>query len=1472
MCAAMLLVCLTLMVSFLSAEGQTHNGTFVVTAPKEARIGTPYIVSVIMTEPRSDTLTGKLEIVSSDSVKTKDVYFDIASTENKKDVSITFMAGELDPGSCRLKFEMTIRGKLLKDSIEINLVNDGGLILVQTDKAIYKKSQTVKMRVVILNADLMPVNKKMEITIVDPDSNKVQKFADYSNDTGVITVEYDISNDPKMGDWKIQVQPSDGMGSGTERNFTVDAYVLPRFSVEVKPSVPFVYVKDFSSIDIEVEGIYTYGEGVHGSASIECKLQDTTFNKRAKLVDGKAMFTITTAEIGDPQNLRQKLCSGYWCWNRGEQSFPLKIKAEVTEDETDEEQGTETSINFYTEPVAMELVNKKEYRKNMDYTVYIHITDPSGAPLLKTERSKFYLNVTIKDQMNSAVIFQQDQANLPTDMDDIIMPFTTSTTTKYSLIIKAVLYDMSGNQVLKLNEYVTEYNSYGDAGVQISLMNSQNKADGVRSATMVYDLGDTMHVRTSGYSGKAGFKTDLFLFLFSKGKLIRSFEVSPESVTEILIEQDMGLAPSASLLLYAVSNENELVADEMKIMVSGLIKNQMTMEYSVKRQRVGRDVTLSVTSDPNSFIFLAAIDKGSQLLKAPNDITSQQVKEGIMEYDTREERDGSDSYPGPIMFRRKRFAIENFYQGISANEILETVGIVYMTDAHVAETNDGGNLYLYQYDDAAAVMPNKVQGEQIQSDLSNKVRNLFPESWIWLNDVAGSDGKYENMFTLPDTITAWTTRGFAISPTNGLGIAKNVQVEGFKQFFVVVSLPALAVREDKIEVKLVVFNYFMAQKNVRVTLKQSQDYMIFRDSSNTTQSSNSDFTDTVQVPAGLSKGINVFIKPTTIGNIMIRVEATSGTQVTDVTDIVEKIISVDPEGKTKYGGVQQLFEAQSTLQTLLVNPEFPSDFVPDSRKITVSVTGDIFGQSLQNLDSMIRAPFGCGEQNMISLVPNIYAMYYMEAVNNVKPEIEQKAEKNMQQGYQRELNYKHPNGGFSAFGVSDDSFSTWLTAFVMKSFAQASKFIFIDDKVLLEAKDAIMSQSNRDGSFNEPGNVIHKDMMTGTSGGPMLTAYVYIAFKETQNAGNAIPNNFDASLTLQYLENFYKNTPGLTAFQRAVLAYCFALGDSQEQLSNVLVDLNGVSTISDDGDLRCWCDLRKKEVGNQKMYSTYDVKPSAIETAAYVLLTHVIKGDMTSGRPIAKWMISQINGKGGYLSTQDTVMGLQALSSYAEKLSSGQKAATVTFKSLGQQDVTFTIDNDNAILLQSKSMLNVDNIASNGITIEVQGAGNIVAAVNWEYNINVAGNFPDLHVQATSYTIDYNNILIEACVWYDGFGDNGMGMMYVDLPTGYHCTNMEALQKDPRVQRVEFSGKTLSFYFNQLSKSKTCLDVKAMWDYIVLETKPSFVTGQFYYQPEKQSMTSYSLSTDKRTGTASGISVSYFLFMILIAGSSLAYF
>ena len=71
------------------------------------------------------------------------------------------------------------------------------------------------------------------------------------------------------------------------------------------------------------------------------------------------------------------------------------------------------------------------------------------------------------------------------------------------------------------------------------------------------------------------------LQVFAKGKQIQSYALSSGDITDILIEQTMSLAPSASLLLYSVSTENELIADEMAIFVSGLVKNQV---YFVNRK------------------------------------------------------------------------------------------------------------------------------------------------------------------------------------------------------------------------------------------------------------------------------------------------------------------------------------------------------------------------------------------------------------------------------------------------------------------------------------------------------------------------------------------------------------------------------------------------------------------------------------------------------------------------------------------------------------------------------------------------------------------------------------------------------------------------------------------------------------------------------------------------------------------------
>ena len=51
-----------------------------------------------------------------------------------------------------------------------------------------------------------------------------------------------------------------------------------------------------------------------------------------------------------------------------------------------------------------------------------------------------------------------------------------------------------------------------------------------------------------------------------------------------------------------------------------------------------------------------------------------------------------------------------------------------------------------------------------------------------------------------------------------------------------------------------------------------------------------------------------------------------------------------------------------------------------------------------------------------------------------------------------------------------------LTAFVAKTFHQAKPYVFIDDEVISRAIDWMVARQRPDGSFPEPGRVIHKNM------------------------------------------------------------------------------------------------------------------------------------------------------------------------------------------------------------------------------------------------------------------------------------------------------------------------------------------------------------------------------------------------------------
>lgn len=56
------------------------------------------------------------------------------------------------------------------------------------------------------------------------------------------------------------------------------------------------------------------------------------------------------------------------------------------------------------------------------------------------------------------------------------------------------------------------------------------------------------------------------------------------------------------------------------------------------------------------------------------------------------------------------------------------------------------------------------------------------------------------------------------------------------------------------------------------------------------------------------------------------------------------------------------------------------------------------GPTLNNLDKLLRLPFGCGEQNMIHFAPNVFVLKYLQKTQQLTPEVENEATDYLLQG------------------------------------------------------------------------------------------------------------------------------------------------------------------------------------------------------------------------------------------------------------------------------------------------------------------------------------------------------------------------------------------------------------------------------------------------------------------------------------------
>ncbi|XP_055599443.1 thioester-containing protein 1 allele R1-like isoform X25 [Uranotaenia lowii] len=1286
---------------------------------------------------------------------------------------VPFAIGDISEAQYNLVAE-GLSGFIFKNETSLTFQPKSFSVLVQTDKAIYKPSDTVRFRVLVLDPNTKPLQKvdTIKVHITDGKNNRLKQWTDAKLTKGVFEGELPLSDAPVLGRWQIFVEV---LGTTKSQEFEVDEYVLPKYEVTIE-SPGITTLKD-GKVRVIVRAKYTYGKPVKGEATVSAypdfrfhyvqPFEKDVITRKTIPIDGKGS---TEFDLVDEINLS------------GDYTREIVVEAVVEEELTGRKQNATTKIKIYDRRYKFDLIKSAEnFKPGLPYTAWLKGSFQDGAP--------------IQDATNQVIVTQEagwPRRNVSRD--------------SYTL-------DKNGMAKLKINtdgetdsiDLKAEY--LGSEFYLGSISKGWINTKAYLRAKVLTDAPTINKDVSVEVSATIPMKSFSYQILGRGDVIIGGTIPVPDAKTHTFrFPASFAMVPRARLVVYLIQDDGELISDKVDIEFGNDLQNYLKVTLSKSQAKPAEDVDITIDTNSDSYVGLLGVDQSVLLLKSGNDLTSDKVFNELKMYEER-------SYGG---FRKKRFA--PWYHRPNFEDF-NGAGAAIMTNAN--EPPHDYDCAAYEMDDQLE----KTSDEEIDSVPGISVRKNFPESFLWksINNKSFS-GQKNITKKVPDTITSWIITGFSVNPVYGLGLTQQPRkLNVFLPFFVSTNLPYSVKRGEVVAIPIVVFNYMDTDQFAEVTFHNTEQEFEFADVENEILENPKLelFRKTsVSIPANSGKTVSFMIKPTKLGQITIKVVAVTKT----AGDGVERQLLVEPEGLPQYVNKATFMDLRSAPEvTKNLTVEVPKNAVPDSTRIEISAIGDVLGSTIQNLDSLIRMPYGCGEQNMLNFVPNIVVLDYLKSTNQLTAKIEEKAKKFMEAGYQRELTYKHDDGSFSAFGNSDPSGSTWLTAFVARSFKQAASHISVDEAVIDRSLQWLSEQQASNGSFPEVGKVSHKDMQGGSGQGIALTAYTLIAFLENTNLRSKYNNVINKAL-----DYIVRNTDGLEdTYALAIAAYALQLAKHSAK-DFTLSQLDTKATT--DGDTKWW----HKPIPESDSKNPWYGKPNSVnvEMSAYGMLAFLEAGLDTDALPIMKWLISQRNDKGGFQSTQDTVVGLQALAKLAAKISSGNNDVTIVV-SFNNQQREIKVNAQNNMILQKFELPS----SAKNIDIKATGKGFAIVSLSYKYNMNVTGEWPrfvlDPQVNRNSNP-DYLHLTV--CTNFVptvGQNSSNMAVMEVGFPSGFTADEdtLPSLEKMDYIKKVELKdGDTIVvLYFDSLDRNELCPTISAFRTHKVAKQKPAPVMIYDYY-------------------------------------------
>ncbi|XP_056140095.1 alpha-2-macroglobulin-like [Lampris incognitus] len=1346
------------------------------------------------------------------------------------------------------KFEVYVRGQTFQ-SREVRKVlfrPYNPLTFVQTDKPIYLPGQTVQFRVISMDSTFVPVNELYDIIeIKDVHENRIGQWLNKTSGGKILQLSHSLISEPPEGTYHIIVRAGD---STTYHNFKVEKYVLPKFDVQIH--VPKEVSISQEELKADVCATYTFKQPVPANVVFEvCRpmqryvpliipehperilgISPPCLNESKQLnEDGCATFTVPIAIFTKTHKFLKDI---------------LFLTAEVKEEGTDikQSQGKTISLShiigrlsFIDTPKVYEQGSLVEGKVKV---VYFNRTPIPNHPVYLS-KSQGWLKEHIQ--------------NLTTDSDGIAsFSLNTTGSTGDIMLIASSEVEISPRQ------YNMPYYENGEHTISLARI-ATPETKTVSSLEVVKSekplLCNEFVDVTIRYwiVGETKGPVDVLYLILSHGTIfiqgVVEAQVQDDSVTEkevsIKFQMKPEMAPLVQVVAYAVLPSDTVIAHSANFDTEKCFVNKVSVAFFQSLAVPGERSSMQVSALQGSLCGLSAVDQSVHIKAPGKKLDADKIFDLLpikaISHIPYEVQDDSPCLP----VRQKRYVLP--YPGHGKDDpytVFQNLGLKMVTDLHLKLPSCllfKGRTYQENYVIVAdrhlyrtsmhQSMPG-VGGGLSRNSFPSPIetqRSFFPETWIWDLVEVGHTGTKDVSFTVPDTITTWETEAFCLSP-EGFGLATPQELRVYQPFFMELSLPYSVVRGETFELIATIFNYQSNTIVVSVTPTTSTDYTL------TPLVSREE--DQFCLYAKQRNVMKWKMTPTTLGiiNVTVKAEASSS-QAFCNNEIVEalergRIDTVTRSLIVKAEGIEQT-KTHNWLMCPNGHPlteetelQLPENMIDGSVRISVSVLGDILGRALKNLDGLLQMPYGCGEQNMALLAPNIYIMEYLNNTQQLTAAISEKAKNFLVSGYQRQLNYKHNNGAYSTFGTGVGN--TWLTAFVMRSFVRAKSFIFIDQSNIDDPKHWLEHEQKPSGCFRMLGHLFNNRMKGGVSNELTLTAYVTAAFLEM----NIPPSHAVIQNSLSCLKN--STIVSGNNYYTALMAYVFTLAGEKETRTKLLQQLHEVA--SEEGGLIHW-----KQSSEETSYSL------SVEISSYVLLatlsTTYTTEDLGYASRIVRWLVRQQNSYGGFSSTQDTVVALQALSLYATLVFSEKGSSTVMIHSPSGQ-LTFVVDQSNKLLYQERELQD----ATGKYRLEVDGTACTSIQMTQRFNIPTPTDVNNISIQVKTETDCTSTSLrpkltLKLKSLYNG-KETPTNMVIIDIKmlSGFvpDPNSLKLLKRSVGVDRVEYKDDHVFVYITRLHSGipiNHTLDI--VQEIVVNNLKPAVIQIYDYYHTSDQSEMEY---------------------------------